>query len=313
MILMFLVGIGCFYVTYLLNQVERAELNGTDEDLGIDTSVWKDEDVINIALFGVDSRQEVNEGRSDAIMVASFDAEHHKVKVVSIMRDSEVKVSGHGRTKINHAYAYGGAELAIKTLNQNFGLNIKDYITVNFYQLADVVDALGGLEIEITEAERKHMNLYIKEAANAVGKKYKTVKESGLQLLTGEQVVAYARIRKIGNSDFQRTERQRLVIEKVFEKVMDTSVLRYPSLLNSVLPMIETSLSNSDILGIASRVVMFGKPTFEQGRFPLDGEYRSGGGNLIYDLEEASEKFHRFLYEDEPFYESEEIEETPEE
>ncbi len=312
-VLMFVIGVACFYMTHLLSQVERTELNTSDEELGIDSSVWKDEDVINVALFGVDSRKEVNEGRSDAIMIASFDAEHHKVKVVSIMRDSEVKVSGHGRTKINHAYAYGGAELAIKTLNQNFGLNIKDYITVNFYQLADVVDAVGGLEIEITEAERRNMNTYIKEAANAVGKKYQTVKKAGLQLLTGEQVVAYARIRYVGNSDFERTERQREVIEKVFQKVMETSVLRYPSLLNSVLPMIETSLSNSDILGIASRIVMFGKPTFEQGRFPLDGEYRSGGGNLIYNLEEASAKLHRFLYEDEPFYEVEESTDETEE
>ena len=119
-------------------------------------------------------------------------------------------------------------------------------------------------------------------------------------------MVAYARIRYVGNSDFTRTERQRAVLEKVFQKALDTSVVRYPSLLNTLLPMIETSLSNSEILGIASRLV--GKPTFEQGRFPLDGQYRSGGGNLIYDMDEASAKLHRFLYEDEPFYE-EEIEE----
>ena len=310
LIFMFLIGVLCLYVAYLLNQVDQTDWDTTDEDLGIDTTVWKNEDVIKIALFGVDSRQEKNEGRSDAIMIASFDAEHHKVKIVSIMRDSEVAVSGHGKTKINHAYAYGGAELAIKTLNQNFDLNIKDYITVNFYQLADVVDAIGGLEIEITEAERKYMNLYIKEAAEAVGSKYVTVKKSGLQLLTGEQVVAYARIRAVGNSDFRRTERQREIIEKVFEKVMASSALRYPTILNSILPMIETSMSNSDILGIASRVVMFGKPTFEQARFPLDGEYYSSNGRLVYNLDEASEKIRSFFYEDEPFYEIEQIAEN---
>lgn len=309
-LLMFLIGIFCLYITFLLNQVERTDISDDNTDLGIADSVWKDENVINIALFGVDSRKDINEGRSDAILVASFDAEHHKVKVVSIMRDSQVKVEGYGNTKITHAYAYGGAPLAIKTLNKNFDLNIKDYISVNFYQLADVIDAVGGLELEITEAERKNMNFYIKEAADAVGKKYETIKKPGRQLLTGEQVVAYARIRYVGNSDFTRTERQREVIEKVFQKVLDISVIRYPALLNTVLPMIETSMSNTDILGIASRVVMLSTPTFEQGRFPLDGKYRSGGGNLIYDLEEAAEKLHRFFYEDEPFYE---VEESPEE
>lgn len=307
--LLFLIGLVCFYATYLLWNLERTDLTQNEEDLGIGADVWQDENVINIALFGVDSRSvEENIGRSDAIMIASFDAKNHKVKLVSIMRDSQAKVEGYGYTKINHAYAYGGAELAIKTINQNFGLNIKDYVTVNFYQLADVIDALGGMEFEITEAERKNMNFYIKEAADFAGRDYKLVKKSGLQHLTGEQVVAYARIRYVGNSDFTRTERQRAVLEKVFQKALDTSVVRYPSLLNTLLPMIETSLSNSEILGIASRLVLFGKPTFEQGRFPLDGQYRSGGGNLIYDMDEASAKLHRFLYEDEPFYE-EEIEE----
>jgi len=306
LVLMFLIGIACLYATHLLNQVEQTEFEFSDEELGIDPSLKRDDDIINIALFGVDSRQEVNAGRSDAIMIASFDTKRHKIKVVSIMRDSEVKVAGHGRTKINHAYSYGGVELAIKTLNQNFDLNIKDYITVNFYQLADVVDAVGGLELEITEAERKNMNVYIAEAAIAVGKKYKTVKKAGRQVLTGEQVVAYSRIRYVGNSDFQRTERQREVIQKVFEKVMDTSPLRYPSLLSSVLPMIETSLSNSDILDIASKLLLSGKPEFEQGRFPLDGSYHSSGGNLIYDLDKAAAKLERFLYNDEPFYETEE-------
>lgn len=301
---LFIVGIICFYITYLLNSVDRTELTKSEEELGITDDVWQDKNVINIALFGVDSRSvEENIGRSDAIMIASFDGKHHKVKIVSIMRDSQVKVDGYGYTKINHAYAYGGAELAIKTLNQNFGLNIKDYVTVNFYQLADVIDALGGMELEITEAERKNMNVYIKEAADFAGRDYETVKKSGLQKLTGEQVVAYARIRYVGNSDFTRTERQREVIEKVFQQMLNTNVLRYPALLDTLLPMIETSLSNTEILGVASKLIMFGTPKFEQGRFPLDGQYRSGGGNLIYDLDAAANKLHRFLYGNEPFYE----------
>lgn len=308
MVLLFVVGVSCLYVSYLLNQVDRGELSSSMDDLGIDTSKLRSDGVINIALFGVDSREDTNTGRSDSIMVASFDITHHKLKLVSLMRDSQVAIDGIGDRKINHAYAAGGPELAVKTINQNFGLDITDYVSVNFYQLADVIDSLGGLDIDITEAERKNANFYIKEAAAAVGRNPEIIPQSGPQHMSGQQVVAYGRIRYVGNSDFQRTERQREVLEKVFNKMLEKNLLEYPGILNTVLPMIETSMTNSEILNIGARLVTFGKPKMEQGRFPLDGSYTSKGSNLVYDLEEASNKLHRFIYDDEPFYEEKEKE-----
>ncbi len=299
------IGSACFYISHLLNSVDRVEFNDSHENLGIDTSIIKSKQIVNIALFGIDSRNDDGTGLSDAIMVASVDCKHNKVKLTSIMRDSHVEIEGYRTHKINSAYSLGGAELAIKTLNQNFGLNITDYVTVNFYQLADVIDALGGIEVDVSDAVRKNANKYIKEVADAKGLKAQTIKKSGLQTLTGAQAVGYARVRYVGNADFERTERQREVLQKLFDKVMATSPIKYPSLLSELLPMVETSLSNKEILSLGTNLLLGGTPEFEQARFPIDGEYRSNGSNLVYDLDAAAEKLHAFIYDDEDFYATE--------
>jgi len=223
------------------------------------------------------------------------------------MRDSLVEIEDYGWYKLNGAYARGGVELAIKTINQNFDMNITDYVSLNFNQLAGIVDALGGVEVEITNAERKNANKYIKEMAKEAGIKPDLIEEAGTVTLYGYQAVAYARIRYVGNADFERTERQREVMEKLMNKALATNPVRYPSLIKSLIPMVETSLSNEEILKIAGNMLLRGKPTFEQGRFPLDGTYKSNSSYaMVYDLDAAAEKLHRFIYDDEPFYEVEE-------
>lgn len=311
--LIFLVGVGsaCFYISHLLNSVDRVEIDDSHANLGIDTSIVKSKQIVNIALFGIDSRNDDGTGLSDAIMVASIDCKHNKVKLTSIMRDSHVEIEGYRTHKINSAYSLGGAELAIKTLNQNFGLNITDYVTVNFYQLADVIDALGGIEVDVSDAVRKNANKYIKEVADAKGLKAQTIKKSGLQTLTGAQAVGYARVRYVGNADFERTERQREVLQKLFDKVISMSPIRYPSLLSDILPMVETSLTNKEILSLGTNLLLGGTPEFEQARFPIDGQYKSNGSNLVYDLDAAADKLHEFIYDDVDFYASETEDEAP--
>lgn len=304
MVVLFGVGLGCFYVTYLLNQVNRAEIDDSNENLGIDSTVPKSKEVVNIALFGIDSRSDQNIGLSDAIMIASIDSKHNKVKITSIMRDSQVEIDGYGQRKINSAYNHGGAELAIKTLNRNFKLNITDYVTVNFYQLANVIDILGGIEVDVTEGVRKNANKYIREVALVKGAEPQLIEKAGYQKLTGSQAVGYARVRYVGNADFQRTERQREVMQKLFEKVLATNPIKYPDLLNRLLPMVETSLNNSEILSIGTGLLLGGKPEFVQARFPEDGKFTSNGSNLVYDLDAAAEKLHAFIYDDIDFYAS---------
>lgn len=303
-VLMLIIGVGCFATTQMLNSIDRGDVELKHEEL--DAHEGLSEEVINIAVFGVDSRTEEVSGRSDAMMIVSIDMKHSKIKAVSLMRDSLVEIENYGWYKLNSAYARGGVELAIKTINQNFNMNITDYVSLNFNQLAGIVDALGGVEVEITDAERRNANKYIKEMANEAGVKADLIKEAGTVTLYGYQAVAYARIRYVGNADFQRTERQREVMEKLMNKALDTNPLRYPALVKSLIPMVETSLSNDEILKIAGTVLLKGKPTFEQGRFPLDGSYKSNSSYaMAYDLEEAAAKLHRFIYDDEPFYEVE--------
>lgn len=292
----------CVYVMCMLNKINRGDGTFDDSNLGINESL--PDDVINIAVFGVDSRTDDVEGRSDAMMIVSIDTKHNKVKMVSLMRDSLVEIEGYGKKKINAAYAYGGLELAIKTINRNFGMNITDYVTLNFNQLAGVVDFLGGVEVEITDAERRNANKYIKEMADEAGVKADLIKKSGKVTLYGYQAVAYARIRYVGNADFERTERQREVMRKLMLKALDTDVSKYPALINALVPMVETSLSNEEILKIAKFVARSGKPEIEEGRFPIDGTYKTNEYYaMIYDMDEASDKLYRFIYEDEPFYE----------
>ncbi len=301
-VLLALCGIFCIMLSFFLNSIDRGNEELSHEKLSVNDELSNR--VTNIAVFGVDSRNENVDGRSDAIIILSVDGKHNKIKAVSLMRDSLVNVPGYGKKKLNSAYAIGGVELAIKTINENFGMNISDYVSLNFNQLAGIVDALGGVEVEVTEAERKNANKYIKEMANEAGEEADLIKESGTVTLYGYQAVAYARIRYVGNSDFERTERQREVMRKLLDKAFDTNPIKYPALLKSLIPMVETSLSNAEILKIAGEVIFFGKPEFEEGRFPIDGTYKTNSSYaMVYDLEAATEKLHSFIYKDEPFYE----------
>ncbi len=302
---MFIIGVLCFGAAYVLNNIDRDNVDMNHEDLEIHEGLSGD--VKNVALFGVDARDDAVAGRSDAMMIVSFDFKHHKVKVVSLMRDSLVDIEGYGRKKLNSAYAIGGVELAIKTINQNYKMNITDYVSVNFNQMAHIVDALGGVEVEITEAERKNANKYIKEMAQEAGQEPDLIEKSGTVTLYGFQAVSYSRIRYVGNADFQRTERQREVMEKLMDKALRLNPIQYPSVIMKILPLIETSMTNDELMKIAGRMVLSGKPAFEQGRFPLDGSYVTNSSySMVYDLDTAADKLHSFIYDDIPFYNTEE-------
>jgi len=311
-ILLLTIGIGCFSMAVILGGINRGD--GSFDDSNLDAKSGLSGRVLNIAVFGVDNRKGEMTGRSDAMMIVSVDMKHDKIKAVSLMRDSLVSIEGYGKKKLNSAYALGGVELAIKTINQNFGMDIKDYVTLNFGQLAGIVDVLGGVEVEITEAERKNANKFIREMALEEGIEPDYIEESGTVTLYGYQAVSYSRIRQVGNSDFQRTQRQREVMQKLMNKALDAGALKYPSLIKALSPMVETSLSNEEIMKIAGMLLLTGRPEFEEGRFPIDGTYKTNSSYaMVYDLEEASEKLHSFIYDDVPFYETEETEENTEE
>lgn len=263
------------YLFSTLGKINTKDIDQSDEALGISENKFSDE-VVNIALFGIDGRTATEKGRSDSTMIASFDKKHKKIKLISLMRDSFVDIDGHGKDKLNHAYAFGGPELAIKTINQNFGLNIKDYISVNFEDLGNIIDKLGGVDINVKDYEVKYINQYVDDLSHITNLKAKNITAPGKQNLSGIQAVAYSRIRYAGDGDYERTERQRNVLEAIFNKVSNYPISKIPSTVSELLPFVETSLSATDIISLGTQVISSGTKTVEQERFPTDSNSEGG-------------------------------------
>lgn len=285
----------------------------------------KDKTIINVALFGVDSRDEnVFSGNTDSIMILSLNTKSKKVKIFSVMRDTLVPMEHDGKKycgKINSAYLKG-PEHAIKTLNQVYDLDISEYATVNFFGMVDIIDAVGGITATITKDElewkgRNRPNLnncmdeICKEKELDPQKYY--IKESGEQTLNGVQAVAYARVRHCTSAwgtrdDFGRTDRQRHVMQGLFNKAISMRKTQYISLVKALIPCTETSLSYGDIMGLATSVLL-GSPSFEQFRLPPSEHQAeilmkgpSGFGSIIYyDLDYMAALVNAIIYKDESF------------
>lgn len=291
-----LVTAGYFYIGSALNTVDFP----TDAiELGIDSSIKSSMFVKNIALFGVDSREGEDQGRSDTIIVISLDILSGQVKLISILRDSRVNIPGYGKDKLCHAYAYGGPELAVKTINQNYGLDIKEYITVNFDQLARIIDVIGGVTINITERERIAANGLI---ASTPSLSYSPgIKSSGTVYLNGAQAVAYSRIRKIDNES-QRASRQQTVLQAMIDQVSTMSIFEYPKMVKEILPYMETSLSYGDLLTFVP-IIIGGMPEMENKTVPDQNDPNVDSGEIngvwywTYDLDDAANDIYQFIYE----------------
>ncbi len=313
MVLLSIIGVFAILVSVVLWQFQYNRNNAldglTNEQLGISNTELP-EGVINIALFGIDSRNlQSFSGNSDSIMILSIDTEHHAIKITSIMRDSLVPIDGYNPNKINSAYAKGGPELAVKTLNQVFDLNIRDYATVNFSGMADIIDAMGGIEVDISEAERLDANKHIRWLAVTSGIKNDPIQKAGLQTLNGTQAVSFARIRYVRtgegvSDDYGRTDRQRYVMEQLLNKALSKGVSQYPAIIKSLLPYMETSLTYSEILSMAS--VLTENLQFKQARISqgyamniTERDFPSSIGSVVYyNLDYAAAMLHAFIYGD---------------
>lgn len=273
-----------------------------EKELGISNEIadkYGDTDIFNVALFGLDTRDENSfSGRSDSIIIVSIDRKNNTVKLSSILRDSYVSIDGHKDQKICHAYAFGGAQLAIKTLNQNFNMNITDYVTVNFAKLGKAIDMLGGVDLEITERERVHLN----DIGDDENPNFHYLEQAGQVHLTGEQAVVYARLRHI-DSDVERSNRQKRVLEALLVQARKVSPSKYGELLKQGMSLCETSLSFSEIMSFAPmitsdiRIEMINIPGEEEKA--IGGMYE-GAWVWRYDLQKAGEHLHLFIYGEVP-------------
>jgi len=318
-LLVFLIA-SAAYIYVLLDQIEDNSLADssdssdsstppgklTPEDLGISEEAPKASEtgVTNILLFGLDSRAKNSVSRSDTIMIATIDKKNQAIKLTSLMRDMYVPIPGRKNNRINTAYIFGGPALAIKTVNTNFDLDIRYYVTVDFFGLEKIIDQVGGVTIDVKEKEIPYINSCIKEL-NGLNKDTKPVAlltESGLQTLNGRQAVAYARVRKVGNADFERTERQRRVLAELFKKVKTINPLKLPGLVTTMLPYVETNLPKTEILSLGISVLGFKNKDIIQYRLPVDGTFTSkridGMAVLVPDLEKNKTLLHDFIYGD---------------
>ena len=257
-ILVVLVGIIAAFITSKLGKMQQVTLDETD--LGISSQVEENlSEYRNIALFGVDSRDSnLGKGnRSDCIIIASLNNNTKEVKLISVYRDTYVNMEGHGLDKITHAYSYGEAPLAIKTLNENFDLNITEFATVNFDSVAEAVNALGGVTINVTNEELNYINDYIDETAKVTGITSKRVTSAGKQTLDGVQAVAYSRIRYTSGGDYKRTERMRTVIEAMIEKFKTKSIGEMNQVIDQILPEVYTNITSGDIFSLLPSIASF--------------------------------------------------------
>ena len=259
-ILVFLLALlgAYFFVNGKLSKLNHKELD--TNQLGIDTSVQDEmKDYRNIAILGVDSRSDTysSDYRTDSIMVASINKKTGDIQLFSIYRDTYVQMELNGKTyydKINHAY-YNGPENTIKTINKNLDLNIDDFALADFNAVRDLVNAVGGIDLDITREELKYINNYILDVNKVTGSKSKNIASAGTQHVDGTQAVAYCRIRYTTGWDFKRTERMRTVLQKTVNKIKNLSLTQLNSLMNEMLPKIETSLSKTEIYTLVPQLL----------------------------------------------------------
>jgi len=225
------------------------------------------EGVINILLVGQDAREEVEGSRSDSMMLVSVNKDTDQVRIVSLMRDMYVSIPGHEDNRINASYSLGGVDLLRKTVEKNFGVRIDGNVQIDFESFKTVVDAIGGVEIELSQEEADYLNL-------AYWQNGWTLTE-GVQTLDGDQALAYSRIRQVGNSDFERTERQRTVLMTAFRKVKAQGKLKMLKLAKDIYPMLDTDIELKDMVNLGLTALSLKEDSITTYRLPVDGGYKN--------------------------------------
>ena len=250
-----ILGVLCV-VAYGMLKMDKLNINFLDQNK---LEAYHDTgDYTNIALFGVDSREGQLEGgtQSDSIIIASISNETNDVKLVSVYRDTLLQQADGTYEKANSAYNTGGPQDAVSLLNRNFDLDIKNYVSVDFAALVEVIDLLGGVDIDMTSEEVKYCNQYAYETAIVSEKPCEDLEiRDGVQHVDGVHAVAYARIRYTSGDDFKRAERQREVLQIVAKKAQEADLFTLNSIVDTVFPMISTSLTIQDMLGFAAHAL----------------------------------------------------------
>ncbi len=241
-----------------INQEEMSEedaaiaayLQSIKDNIDMETAVHSNSKVWNILLIGSDSRDTGSRGRSDSVILITLNKEAKEITATSFLRDIYLEIPGKGENRLNAAYAYGGPELLMDTLELNFKIKVDEYVKVDFFDFIDIIDALGGLTMDVSKEELEVMNGYIREMNTLLSQNEEEdfIKEAGTYHLNGKQVLAYSRNRYTKNGDFDRTDRQRKIFQALLDKVFSLNPMELNNLLNTILPKITTNITEGDIL-----------------------------------------------------------------
>lgn len=271
-----------------------------EEAEGFTQEPWRGEDVIHILLIGNDSRKDGADGRSDAMILLSVNDKTGKLYMTSLLRDMYVEIPGYEGNRLNAAYAFGGPELLMKTIQLNLGIDVSRYVLVNFEAFANLVDAAGGVDLELTREELEYVNGYLVEynmlTERPEGTDYLDTAAEGMVHLNGPQALAYSRIRYIG-TDFGRTERQRKVLSGVIKKLPIALITNPNQLIDGFLPNLTTNLTKNECFFLslnAGKMLLY---DMEQGSIPIEGSYRDATIRGMAVLEVDFDKNRQWLLE----------------
>ena len=262
----------------LLEDGEQIEFNDSQADESLQASIDKVNEMQHILLLGIDARPGQTSGRTDTMIILTVDTNNQKIKLMSLMRDIIVAIPGRENNRLNAAFVFGGADLLLQTIEENFGIHIEHYVGVNFSMLASLIDQLGGLTLTVeSEYYMDRINAVIKEDNKVLGIDVNDglLTQAGEQLMTGKQAQAYARYRYgTSDGDFGRTARQREVITKIFHKLTEMSLVELSALAVSNIDNVVTNLTLQDMMLLAPAMLSLKDAEIEELRIPVDNGYK---------------------------------------
>lgn len=259
-------------------------------------NLLSEDDIVNILLIGSDKRATWKQtGRSDSVMIATIDNKHKQLKLTSLMRDMYLSIPGYEDNRFNAAYSFGGVNLMYQTIAENFGIKLDGYVLVDFAAFTDVIDRVGGVKLELTQEEYEYLT-----TAYHRGSVLKV--KAGMNVLNGEQALAYTRIRQDARGDFGRTERQRKVIEALFTEAKSMSFTELYNMAKKILPNVSTDLTDDAIVSYMKTILFMGTTDISQLRIPVNNSYENqtirGMKVLVPDLDVNKDVLSTFLFED---------------
>lgn len=302
LIVLLLIPIGLFGYMYV-------RLNSIHKDTDYNSKIESVDGITNILLTGTDARPGESAARTDSMMILTIDDKHNSIKLTSLARDTYVQLPGKGGGKLNAAYFWGQEAMLFETIENEFGIGIDKIVQVDFNALMTIIDILGGVEVNVPENNIKEINVYAKESyeqyeSSSKGS-FESIKNSGVQLLNGYQALGFSRVRKV-DSAIYRDQRQQEVILSVADKLKELSPVKFPQVVNSLLPHVKTNMSSSEILktGLTCLGILANGNDIKKAEFPIidsvhvkGGIYKNAGWVWLYDLNSVS-VLQDFIYND---------------